>query len=259
MTEQELGHQVAAEQSVTNAETPTPVVLPKSLTTVTRFSKLLALFLFILLPFAGFYLGYRYGYAMGSVQQTAAPIVTAMPVATPVVSAQPSPTAFSTPPAGTTQSQLPPIDMSSWKTYTNTTYGYSFKYPPSIAPSAQTTATVQSAAFPKVGAPYAAEQAVNIVVAENSGNLSLAEWLKTPAATNTFMRGNLALRGDTQIIIGNNQWDAFSTSDSPVGLPPNIDFRWITMRNGQIYLVSDEAGIDDTTIEQMLSTFTFSK
>src|SRR3990167_9211345 len=34
--------------------------LPKSLSTVTGFSKLLALFLFILLPFVGFYIGMQY-------------------------------------------------------------------------------------------------------------------------------------------------------------------------------------------------------
>ncbi len=36
------------------------MVLPKSLTTVTTLSKTIALFLFILLPFAGFYAGYKY-------------------------------------------------------------------------------------------------------------------------------------------------------------------------------------------------------
>lgn len=36
------------------------MTLPKSLTTVTIFSKILAMFLFLLLPFAGFYMGYRY-------------------------------------------------------------------------------------------------------------------------------------------------------------------------------------------------------
>lgn len=36
------------------------MTLPKSLTTVTTFSKILAMILFLLLPFAGFYLGYQY-------------------------------------------------------------------------------------------------------------------------------------------------------------------------------------------------------
>lgn len=35
-------------------------LLPESLTTVTPFSKLVALVLFILLPFMGFYLGMKY-------------------------------------------------------------------------------------------------------------------------------------------------------------------------------------------------------
>lgn len=43
--------------------------LPKSLTTVTTFSKFLALFLFILLPFAGFYFGIRYQEGLTPIQQ----------------------------------------------------------------------------------------------------------------------------------------------------------------------------------------------
>lgn len=34
--------------------------LPKSLTTVTTFSKIIALILFILMPFIGFYIGIKY-------------------------------------------------------------------------------------------------------------------------------------------------------------------------------------------------------
>ena len=79
------------------------MVLPKSLTTVTTFSKILALFLFLLLPFAGFYAGYKY--RAGTYVDT---LVTLN-----------SPTSAPT----------PTIDVTNWKTYTDTALGFSFKYP----------------------------------------------------------------------------------------------------------------------------------
>lgn len=44
--------------------------LPKSLTTITPFSKTLAMILFILLPFIGFYLGIQYSYLLNQVNKT---------------------------------------------------------------------------------------------------------------------------------------------------------------------------------------------
>lgn len=48
--------------------------LPKSLTTVTPFSKFIALFLFILFPFAGFYVGIQYQTKLDHPQTTLLPI-----------------------------------------------------------------------------------------------------------------------------------------------------------------------------------------
>jgi len=86
------------------------MVLPKSLTTVTTFSKILALFLFLLLPFAGFYAGYKY--REGTY------------VATPIVQNNPTPIPS---PYPTSTNQI--IDTSTWKTYADTALGFSFKYP----------------------------------------------------------------------------------------------------------------------------------
>ncbi|MFH1565859.1 MAG: hypothetical protein ABIB98_01515 [bacterium] len=73
--------------------------LPKSLTTVTTLSKILAGILFVLLPFIGFYLGMKY--------QT---------------STSPAPTSVKTP-------TTTPDPTVGWETYTNTEYGFSFKHP----------------------------------------------------------------------------------------------------------------------------------
>ncbi len=86
------------------------MALPKSLTTVTTFSKTIAMILFILLLFAGFYLGYKYREGT----YTTIPITQNNP--TPIPSPYP-----------TSANQI--IDTSTWKTYTDTALGFSFKYP----------------------------------------------------------------------------------------------------------------------------------
>jgi hypothetical protein len=92
--------------------------LPQWLTTVTLFSKLLAMALFIALPFAGFYLGMKYQEKI-----TVSNPVTLEVQKTPTSTSKPIP---STSPISTSS---PNIDASSWKTYTNTTFHLSFNYP----------------------------------------------------------------------------------------------------------------------------------
>ena len=78
--------------------------LPQSLTTVTKFSKLLAMFLFILLPFLGFYLGTRYQQSLTPPIQNASSFTMAKPTPTPDLTAN-------------------------WKTYTNKEFSFTFAYP----------------------------------------------------------------------------------------------------------------------------------
>jgi hypothetical protein len=64
------------------------VKLPKSLVTVTPFSKFIALFLFVLFPFAGFYVGMRYQKAADNTVTTSItpiPTVSSQTLITPVV------------------------------------------------------------------------------------------------------------------------------------------------------------------------------
>jgi len=85
------------------------MTLPKSLTTVTTFSKILALVLFIMLPFIGFIFGMEYQQKIDNIQ----------PVSNPTQSSNPSPS-----PPPTPKSTL---DISSWKTYEGK--HMKFKYP----------------------------------------------------------------------------------------------------------------------------------
>ncbi len=85
--------------------------LPKWLTTVTPISKALAMILFIGLPFAGFYLGMKYQ------EKTIVGTLSTVEVKTT------SPKTINLAPT--------PIDTSNWKTYENTIFGYSIKYPKS--------------------------------------------------------------------------------------------------------------------------------
>ena len=111
--------------------------LPKEITTVTPLSKYLAMILFITLPFIGFFLGIRY-------QQTIPPetILKTYPTPTPksgcyyienseaacpkkdcgkiLICPTPTPIAIPT---------VDPSITANWKTYTNTTFGYSIKIP----------------------------------------------------------------------------------------------------------------------------------
>lgn len=101
---------------------PTPQKkLPSWLITVTPFSKYLAMFLFILLPFIGFYLGMQYQQkvtvttpVVSEVQKNVIPTSKPIPTSTTNPLASPLPTSGST---------------VNWKTYTNKDYGFSFKYP----------------------------------------------------------------------------------------------------------------------------------
>lgn len=82
--------------------------LPKSLTTVTAFSKLIALFLFALLPLAGFMVGSRFQAKLDSSKTLNV-----------ISNVQPSPV----------PSRNETIDTSNWNTYKNTMYGFELKYP----------------------------------------------------------------------------------------------------------------------------------
>src|SRR3989344_649212 len=85
--------------------------LPKSLTTVTTFSKWLALYLFILLPSMGFYFGMEYQKQLNT-----------SPNSQQIFNQK----SFST---------SVPSQTSNWQTYTNTQYNYSVKYPPENIPN----------------------------------------------------------------------------------------------------------------------------
>jgi hypothetical protein len=78
--------------------------LPQWLTTVTPFSKALAMILFIALPFLGFYLGTKYSSLLNQSSQSQQTVVQKSKTIT-------DPTA-------------------NWKTYTDPKYGFQFKYPP---------------------------------------------------------------------------------------------------------------------------------
>ena len=84
--------------------------LPKSLTTVTPFSKTLGVILFVTLPFIGFFLGVHYQHMQDVTQQQ---ISQTQPILIP------KPT-------------LTLIQTENWKTYTNNQFGFSLQYPPDM-------------------------------------------------------------------------------------------------------------------------------
>jgi hypothetical protein len=81
--------------------------------TVTTFSKLLALGLFIILPFVGFYLGMKYQQMVTIVNSPIVSSVQKTAILIPTITQNPTKTS----------------SIESWEKYTNPTYGYSFQYP----------------------------------------------------------------------------------------------------------------------------------
>ncbi|CAN5203631.1 hypothetical protein BH11PAT1_BH11PAT1_1700 [soil metagenome] len=87
--------------------------LPKSLTTVTTFSKLLALWLYLFLPFAGFYLGMQYQEGIAQRQATILPSISPLPTSENIKEEE------------LTGQLVSP----NYKKYMDSTYGFSFEYP----------------------------------------------------------------------------------------------------------------------------------
>lgn len=85
--------------------------MPKWLTTVTPFSKMFALSLFIMLPIVGSILGYRYGLIVGKINL---PIIKEI-----VVTTKPIPTSI----------PFQSVSSKDWKRFTSKKHGYSFYYP----------------------------------------------------------------------------------------------------------------------------------
>jgi hypothetical protein len=113
--------------------------LPKSLTTVTTFSKILAMILFVVLPFLGFYLGIKYqeGIQIKTYQsfsttttkfsgRTCTMEVKLCPDGSYV--SRTGPNCEFSPCPGVTSSSAK-SEITNWKTYTNIKYGFSVKYP----------------------------------------------------------------------------------------------------------------------------------
>lgn len=85
------------------------MTLPKSVTSVTPFSKFLALIFFVMLPFLGFFFGMAYQQQVDSLPQESVPSEYSNPSPTPT--------------------PLKDLDTSGWKTFRSTEYKYELKIP----------------------------------------------------------------------------------------------------------------------------------
>src|SRR3990167_8978293 len=85
------------------------MTLPRYLTTVTSFSKIIAAVLFIIFPFAGFYIGLQYEHQFTQYLEDRTTVDQYM--------AKPNPVAVQN------------TSTANWKTYVNAQLGISFEYP----------------------------------------------------------------------------------------------------------------------------------
>ncbi len=151
--------------------------LPKELTKVTPFSKYLALFLFLILPFAGFYLGTQYQQVLNSAKQ--------LELSSKVVMTRPTPT--------------PVDDTANWKMYVNKKYNFSLNYPSNLQ--------IEEKQFPGFYERILFTTAFNdpnyinigVFIHNNSSNTDLKKWIDNYVIQNlpngkigSIVRGNIA-------------------------------------------------------------------
>jgi len=216
--------------------------LPKSLTTVTTFSKILAMIFFIALPFLGFYLGMKYKEGI-TVKTDSINSTTSKPSSKACtqeakqcsdgsyVSRTGPNCEFSPCPTATDET-------ASWKTYTNKKYSYSFKYPKEYTIREEDASTVFYVWLSK---DKNDNFRLDIIPSNNSG--SFASRLKP---TRKFPYNDIIWTEYPK----SSYSDAGMSGDTPITLE--------TLKNGfyfSLILFKD----DLITAEKIVSTFKFTK
>lgn len=136
--------------------------MPASLTTVTTFSKIIAMVLFILLPFGGFYFGMTYQQRISSATQVYSPTHAINPKLT-----------FTQQPTSTTSAQ-PSDGTTNWKTYTNPKFGFQLKSPENTQVNEKSDG-VDIIVEPGVSMSVGSGALFRVEVINNSQNLSLED------------------------------------------------------------------------------------
>lgn len=238
--------------------------LPSWATTVTPFSKILALILFISFPIFGFVFGMKYQSTVdksneelySNIQSNAIkPTLSNLPAMTPsnLPSVLPSDSIKNSSSSSNISNTSVTIPKG-WITYTNVKYGYSISYPPSVIYKyTGANDDPKFVYFPAKDAYYISEQSVQINVGENPNHLSLSDWLKLPTTIHDYMQTYDQI--PQEVKIGNITW--ITSKNGLLSLPPNIEYKWITLYKDKVFLVSNEAIPDEKVFEQILSTFTF--
>ncbi len=209
--------------------------LPKSLTTVTTFSKLVALLLFILLPFVGFLLGANYQAKLDSLKSQNSAII-------PSIS--PTPTGIS-------------ADTTSWITYTNPKYGYSIKHPPSWHEEVKCRGGLpgddyicfKSPDFKESPAPNTESGGLIIIENNKMGSYWTADTIETFCTRPQVSKCvNISVG---ELSAKERELSGWLFKD--VGIIKNGDF----VMSIRVDYATDSKGVILETFDQILSTFTF--
>ena len=197
--------------------------LPKSLTTVTTFSKWLALYLFILLPSMGFYFGMEYQKQLNT-----------SPNSQQIFNQK----SFST---------SVPSQTSNWQTYTNTQYNYSVKYPPENIPN-EITDNDTHLDFVSFGNPSEKQNiwfSISVSPQRLEGQVKLEKWASEHVLVTLVKETNIIKDGYRGVRLD------YEPQRPDIGDPDTI----IVISNGEYsYTLSSRTD----TIDQILSTFRFS-
>lgn len=238
---------------------------PNPLTSVTPLSKLLALILFISLPFLGFYLGMRYQKA------------SSIPAPSTVVNSNPVNQPLS-PSANVIQPQASPSsstnsEMANWKTYISAKYNYSVQYPSDWTyrdiqyrskGSLDTAPSFIGIGFrPNEPAPIDEEYTfINIEIFDNPNKLSLESLVENwyDFGTEPGVLSNAVKNGEDIIVSGIRGKKVVNPPIDTVGLPVT----WLLInRKDKVFVFSiilDKSYPEinkNQVFNQILSTFKF--
>lgn len=146
------------------------------------------------------------------------------------------------------QTTSPSADTSGWKTYTNTTYGYSLKYPPSYTvPNQQSDREIsQLGKDTQICIIQNVTCIIPIHSIKNTNNFSAEEYIKTQQSL-------YPIRKQT---INSIEWVFWDNTTSPYS-----SRNYYTIHNGNIYEIDGATSKEDYVIlsNQILSSFKFTQ
>lgn len=239
------------------------MTLPKWATTVTPFSKTLALIIFITFPIVGFVLGTQYQGVIDKSNsrylQVNQPKRTMIKPSVPIPSKQPNTLTPTIVPSSTSSASV--TTPSDWKTYNNIKYNYQLRYPNTWLVQSLTAGDLSqtsAANFRRTNDETPSESGFLFSIVSNSNNYSLTDWIKQNPNNGILLPPgdkNISTIVGSIISINGLSWEKIN--DNSIGYIPTGYVKYGLAHNGNLYYIVVYS-VDTKNIEQLLTTFKFS-